>query len=54
VLKYCAWCGEYQGATESPGHQIRKHVSEIDTSTICPVCREDLWAQFSDDDFLPA
>jgi len=38
LLRYCAWCGEYQGATTGEGHQIRKNVCEIDTATICPSC----------------
>jgi len=42
VLKYCAWCGSYQGKTEGRGYQIRSNVCEIDTSTICPPCAERL------------
>ncbi|ALC18114.1 hypothetical protein DSOUD_3395 [Desulfuromonas soudanensis] len=38
MLRYCAWCGEYQGAIEGEGHQIRKDVCEIDTATICSLC----------------
>jgi hypothetical protein len=38
LLRYCAWCGEYQGAIEGEGHQIRKDVCEIDTTTICSAC----------------
>jgi len=40
VLRYCAWCGTYQGATSGTGHQIRKNICEIDTTTICPACME--------------
>lgn len=42
VLKYCAWCGSYQGKTEGRGYQIRRNICEIDTSTICPPCAERL------------
>lgn len=38
MLKYCAWCGEFQGVTEGEGYQIRRNVCEIDTTTICPAC----------------
>jgi hypothetical protein len=38
MLKYCAWCGKYQGATPGAGYQIRQNVCEIDTATICTVC----------------
>lgn len=38
MLKYCAWCGEFQGAKAGEGHQVRKNVCEIDTTTICPNC----------------
>ena len=38
VLKYCAWCGKYQGLAAPGGHQIRKNICEIDTATICPTC----------------
>lgn len=38
MLRYCAWCGVYQGATPHPGYQIRRNVCEIDTSTICASC----------------
>ena len=38
MLRYCAWCGVFQGATPHPGYQIRRNVCEIDTSTICPSC----------------
>jgi rubredoxin len=38
MLRYCAWCGAYQGATPAAGHQIRANVCEIDTATICPAC----------------
>lgn len=44
MLRYCAWCNEYQGAVAGEGHQIRKDLCEIDTSTICPRCRERLLA----------
>jgi len=40
LLKYCAWCGTYQGAKLGAGHQIRKNICEIDTATICPACLE--------------
>jgi hypothetical protein len=40
LLRYCAWCGEYQGELKGEGHQIRKDVCEIDTSTICSLCLE--------------
>ncbi len=42
MLRYCAWCGSYQGATAGEGHQIRQNVCEIDTATICPSCLERL------------
>jgi len=42
VLKYCAWCGSFQGATEGQGYQIRSNVCEIDTTTICQPCHEKL------------
>ena len=42
MLRYCAWCGEYQGVTTGEGHQIRKDVCEIDTATICPACMTNL------------
>jgi hypothetical protein len=38
MLKYCAWCGAYQGATPAAGYQIRANICEIDTTTICPSC----------------
>jgi hypothetical protein len=38
MLKYCAWCGAYQGAIPAAGYQIRENVCEIDTATICPSC----------------
>lgn len=38
VLKYCAWCGKYQGSVKAEGYQIRKNLCEIDTTTICPTC----------------
>jgi hypothetical protein len=38
LLKYCAWCGKYQGAIAAKGYQIRENISEIDTATICPSC----------------
>ncbi|BCR03394.1 hypothetical protein DESUT3_04630 [Desulfuromonas versatilis] len=38
MLKYCGWCGKYQGVVEAQGHQIRKNLCEIDTTTICPPC----------------
>ena len=38
MLKYCAWCGKYQGANKAKGYQIRKNICEIDTATICPAC----------------
>ena len=38
MLKYCAWCGKYQGLAAPGGHQIRKNICEIDTATICPTC----------------
>lgn len=38
MLKYCAWCGNYQGAIRAEGYQIRDNVCEIDTATICPSC----------------
>ncbi len=38
LLKYCAWCGKYQGANKAKGYQIRENICEIDTATICPVC----------------
>jgi hypothetical protein len=38
LLRYCAWCGEYQGVTTGEGHQIRKNICEVDTATICPAC----------------
>jgi len=38
LLTYCAWCGKFQGAKAGEGYQIRKHVCEIDTATICPAC----------------
>ena len=44
MLRYCAWCNEYQGAVAGEGHQIREDLCEIDTSTICPRCRERLMA----------
>lgn len=40
MLRYCAWCGTYQGATDGVGHQIRKNICEIDTATICSSCLE--------------
>jgi len=42
MLRYCAWCGTYQGATAARGHQIRKNVCEIDTTTICRTCLDRL------------
>lgn len=38
MLRYCAWCDKYQGATTARGYQIREHICEIDTATICPSC----------------
>lgn len=38
MLKYCAWCGGYQGYTPGDGHQIHPDYCEIDTSTICRGC----------------
>ena len=38
MLKYCAWCGKYQGSVKAEGYQIRKDLCEIDTATICPSC----------------
>jgi hypothetical protein len=38
MLRYCAWCGRFQGAVFGEGHQIRQDVCEIDTLTICPSC----------------
>lgn len=38
MLRYCAWCGKYQGYVVGAGHQIRKNLSEIDTATICVTC----------------
>lgn len=38
MLRYCAWCGQFQGPVSGRGHQIRKNVCEVDTSTICPSC----------------
>ena len=46
MLKYCAWCGKYQGATKGEGHQIRKDVCEIDTATICPSCMTNILKEF--------
>jgi hypothetical protein len=46
LLKYCAWCGKYQGATKGEGHQIRKDVCEIDTATICPSCMTNILKEF--------
>lgn len=40
LLKYCAWCGSYQGPAEGQGYQIRRDVCEIDTATICPPCHD--------------
>jgi hypothetical protein len=40
LLKYCAWCGAYQGMTEGQGYQIRRNMCEIDTSTICSPCHD--------------
>jgi hypothetical protein len=45
LLTYCAWCGKYQGAKTGKGHQIRKNVCEIDTTTICPACLAELLKQ---------
>ncbi len=45
MLRYCAWCGEYQGAKAGAGYQIRKNVCEIDTATICPSCLTELLKQ---------
>jgi hypothetical protein len=45
VLRYCAWCNEYQGAIAGEGHQIRADLCEIDTTTICPACRDRLIAE---------
>lgn len=42
MLKYCGWCGLYQGVTEGAGYQIRKNICEIDTTTICEPCHEKL------------
>lgn len=38
MLRYCAWCGKYQGAVKAEGYQIRRNQCEIETSTICPAC----------------
>jgi len=40
MLKYCAWCGDYQGAINAQGYQIRRDVCEIDTATICRSCHD--------------
>jgi len=40
MLRYCAWCGSYQGAIKAEGYQIRRDVCEIDTTTICNPCHE--------------
>ncbi|WP_291316120.1 hypothetical protein [Desulfuromonas sp.] len=48
MLRYCAWCGEYQGATSAKGHQIRKNVCELDTATICPSCMDRLRREVSE------
>lgn len=40
MLRYCAWCGTYLGVTEGRGYQIRRNICEIDTSGICPPCRD--------------
>ncbi|WP_158247071.1 hypothetical protein [Geothermobacter hydrogeniphilus] len=45
MLKYCAWCGNYQGAIEAEGYQIRRNVCEIDTSTICEPCHDKMLRQ---------
>ena len=47
LLRYCAWCGSYQGSKVGVGHQIRKNVCEIDTTTICPVCLERVKKEWS-------
>ncbi|PLX97161.1 MAG: hypothetical protein C0621_00545 [Desulfuromonas sp.] len=38
MLRYCAWCESYLGATPAPGYQIRADLCEIDTTSICPSC----------------
>lgn len=38
MLRYCAWCGSYQGPTKGQGYQIRSNRCEIDTTTICQPC----------------
>jgi hypothetical protein len=54
MLKYCAWCGIYQGATPAAGYQIRANVCEIDTATICPPCLAKLLATPEDDHSPPS
>lgn len=46
MLKYCAWCGTYQGAIPAEGYQIRRNVCEIDTATICGACYDKMLRQF--------
>ncbi len=38
LLRYCAWCGRFQGAKAGNGYQVRENRSEIDTATICSSC----------------
>lgn len=52
MLRYCAWCGIYQGSTPAAGYQIRKDVCEIDTATICPSCLSRLMETTQEDDPL--
>jgi len=40
MLRYCAWCGGFMGAKPGKGYQIVPGRSEIDTTTICPACRQ--------------
>jgi hypothetical protein len=54
LLTYCAWCGNYQGPKAGQGHQIRKNVCEIDTTTICPDCLTELLEEPRDSRLLPA
>jgi len=53
LLRYCAWCGEYQGATSAQGHQIRKNICEIDTTTICAACLDQYLKKFGQKPPLP-
>jgi len=48
MLRYCAWCGKYQGSAPGHGHQIRKNICEIDTSTICSACLNQLLGRGTD------